>query len=101
VFRYCYVIAHQRLDLVGIGEILQGQGVVRRGSKAVQLLLEKKANPNIQDSNGRTALHVAAEKGHMVVVKLLLQKGAELDSKDKEYGQAVLHVAAETGTRRC
>jgi ankyrin repeat protein len=65
-------MAHQKLDLVGIGEIPQGQGVVRGDSKAVHPLLEKKANPNIQSSNGRTALHMAAEKGHTAVVELLL-----------------------------
>jgi ankyrin repeat protein len=90
-------MAHQRLDLVGIGEIPQDQGVVRGGSKAVHPLLEKKASPNIQSSNGRTVLHVAAEKEHATVVELLLQKGAELDSKDKEYGQTALHVTAENG----
>jgi ankyrin repeat protein len=52
---------------------------------------------HIQSSNGRTVLHVAAEKGHATVVELLLQKGAELDSKDKEYGQTALHVTAENG----
>jgi ankyrin repeat protein len=33
---------------------------------------------------------LAAEKGHEAVVKLLLKKGAELETKDKEYGRTPL-----------
>jgi ankyrin repeat protein len=43
-------------------------------------------------------MNVAAKKGHeVVVVKLLLKKGAELESKDKKYGWTPLLWAAEKG----
>jgi ankyrin repeat protein len=39
----------------------------------------------------------AAESGHKAVVKLLLEKGADMESKDAEYGQTPLSWAAESG----
>jgi ankyrin repeat protein len=38
----------------------------------------------------------AAHNGHEAVVKLLLEKGAELESKDN-YGQTLLSLAAQVG----
>jgi ankyrin repeat protein len=47
---------------------------------------ELKMDPNVQDSNGDTALHDASRFGHTEVVKALLAKGADKsikNSKDK------------------
>jgi ankyrin repeat protein len=35
------------------------------------------------DINGRTALHLAANKGHLPIVDLLLRSGAEINTKGK------------------
>ncbi|OWZ25652.1 ankyrin repeats family protein [Wolbachia endosymbiont of Wuchereria bancrofti] len=40
----------------------------------VQALLDKRANPLLQDNNGCTPLHYAAENGHVKIVLDLLQK---------------------------
>jgi ankyrin repeat protein len=48
------------------------------------LLLEKGAELESKDNQGRTLLWWAAKYGYKEVVTLLLEKGAEHESKDKE-----------------
>ena len=45
--------------------------------QVVELLLEEKADPNIQNNNGWTALIVASQNGHHQVVELLLKEKAD------------------------
>jgi ankyrin repeat protein len=54
-------------------------------------------NWNQKNSEGYNALHLAIRSGHDAVVKLLLEKGAELESKDTNFGQTPLSLAAENG----
>jgi ankyrin repeat protein len=44
----------------------------------------------------KLAISLTAENGHEAVVKLLLEKGAELDSEDRR-GQTPLSLVAEKG----
>ncbi|MDA3957517.1 ankyrin repeat domain-containing protein [Oceanispirochaeta sp.] len=58
---------------------------------------------NQQDINyrfdfGQTAIHIAAEQGHEGIVKLLLQEGADLKTRDKP-GNTPLHSAVRGGYR--
>lgn len=48
---------------------------------------------NLQDSEGRTPLHWAVDRGHTNIVELLLSKSADVNAKDNE-GQTPLHYAA-------
>jgi ankyrin repeat protein len=52
----------------------------------VKLLLEKSADLNFQDNNGRTPLSWAAEKGHEAIVMLLFEKGGKLNSQENDGG---------------
>jgi ankyrin repeat protein len=63
----------------------------------VKLLLEKGAELEFRNNDGRTPLSGAAEKGHEAAVKLLLGKGAELESKDRELVRTPLSWGARTG----
>ncbi|KAK4777318.1 hypothetical protein SAY87_017505 [Trapa incisa] len=55
--------------------------------------IDSGVNINVKDSEGRTPLHWAVDRGHFNVVELLISKGADVNSKDKE-GQVPLHYAA-------
>ena len=50
--------------------------------KCVRELLALLASPLHQDGAGRTALHVAAESGHTAVLKVLVERGSNLECTD-------------------
>ena len=62
----------------------------------IMALLRNRDNPFVEDGWGRTPLIWAARNGHEAVVKLLLEKGAQMDSKDK-YNQTALLLAVQNG----
>jgi ankyrin repeat protein len=60
-------------------------------------LQKTKLNLDTQrSSDGATALHMAAQEGHVVIVLLLLEAGASPNIKT-HYNDAPLHLAAENG----
>lgn len=65
-------------------------------AKFTRLLLEKGADVNCQDEDGRTALSNACEMGHLDVVKLLVQFNADPDISDA-WGNSALMYAAFSG----
>lgn len=65
-------------------------------AKFTRLLLEKGADVNCQDEDGRTALSHACEIGHLDVVKLLVQFNADPDVPDA-WGNSALMYAAFSG----
>lgn len=62
----------------------------------VQLLLRYGADPNHRDLNGWSAIHWAAEEGHLEIVRLLLRHGANVNAISS-YGTSPLHCAANGG----
>jgi ankyrin repeat protein len=63
-----------------------GTGRQKTETEAVEtitLLLQAGVDVNAADSNGRTALHGAAQKGYDQVVRFLASKGGSLDVKDR------------------
>ncbi|XP_010934831.1 acyl-CoA-binding domain-containing protein 1 isoform X1 [Elaeis guineensis] len=55
--------------------------------------IENGVSVNLRDSEGRTPLHWAVDRGHVSVVEILLSKNADVNAKDNE-GQTPLHYAA-------
>ena len=51
------------------------------------------ASPDCTDMMGRSALHIATSRGHIEVVKLLLESGADPNRRDRLYNTP-LHLAA-------
>lgn len=67
---------------------------------ALQGLLEKGANANVQDKSGKTALHklfARSSSKTTVALNALLQHGASPELAD-ETGETALHAVAHTGT---
>jgi ankyrin repeat protein len=64
----------------------------------VGILLDYGADPNIRDSNGRTALHKAAawSNGHEASMQILIEKGADRGAKD-DMGLTALDIFRRSG----
>lgn len=58
--------------------------VVKANTKIVQMLLNKKANPNVADANGTTALHYAVIFQNIDIVDLLIKAKADSNIKDNK-----------------
>jgi ankyrin repeat protein len=64
--------------------------------EAINAHHKKGVEADLKDTDGRTPLSWAAEKGHQVVVKLLLATGkVDVESKDSEYSLTPLFRAAQ------
>ena len=61
-----------------------------------ELLANSATDVNMEDSDKRTALYLAAVMGRTDVVKVLLEHGANPNLADK-YGRTALHAAAREG----
>lgn len=65
--------------------------------EAVLVALGKGVSLSEKDlRHGKTALHCAAEKGHMDITQLLLERGSDVMSLDR-YRETPLHYAANSG----
>lgn len=63
---------------------------------ALSMLLKHEANCNLVDNFGQTALHISCYKGHYKCVKILVEAGACVDSRDKEEATCLDYVEDET-----
>lgn len=73
----------------------------RRGdAAAVKALLDKGVDVNTKFRYGATALSYASDKGHVEVVKLLLERKADANVKDTFYGATPIIWAAQKGHAR-
>lgn len=50
-----------------------------------ELLTSDPALVRVKDAEGATALHYAAEHGHREIVKLLLERGADINARDDRF----------------
>jgi len=66
----------------------------RNRADAVALLLDLGTPLELQDEQGQRALHVAAAQDALAVAKLLVERGAEIDPREKNWGAAPIGFAA-------
>ncbi|KAF4893349.1 Ankyrin-1 [Colletotrichum fructicola] len=66
------------------------------GLKTVEYYLDAEVDPNIRNTKGLTALHVAAEAGQLETLKLLEARGTDINATGIK-GETALHLAAYEG----
>ena len=66
----------------------------------LEKLLAKGADVNMQCTHGFSALHIAAQMGHLRTMKLLVEAAAAVDAQTDVYRVTPLHLACRTGNRR-
>ena len=76
------VITMQDHSEIGLARADVGDGNL----EMAQLLLDHSADPNLRGSDGNTSLMLAADRGQVGVVELLLKHGADLDAVQPEHG---------------
>ena len=65
-----------------------------KGEKCTKMLVQSGADPNLSMGDGRTAIHIAASCGNLMVLRALLQNGGSAELEDKE-GETPLHKASK------
>ena len=63
----------------------------------VRILLDKKANVNCQNWEGKTPIHYVILNGHFEVAKVLLESGANANLQTSDHKLTPLHIAAYNG----
>ncbi len=64
----------------------------------VELLIGAGASLESRDSQGKTALLLAAEAGHVTTMSSLIQHGCQVNVKDNTYSQlTAAHITAQLG----
>lgn len=93
-------ISDQELLAVGKdGRILLHRVVVEGKRSLVYVIARRMAalkKLDIKDSEGKTPLHLAAQKNQHFMVADLVSLGANINAKDR-YGKTCLHLSAENG----
>jgi hypothetical protein len=72
------------------------RAVMNNNFQIAEFLLERNANPDIQNIYGETALHMAVENGNHKIINLLLEKSANPDLQQQD-GETPMHLAALKG----
>ena len=65
--------------------------------QVVDLLLEYKADPNIQNDAGETPFHLACRRADLQLMYVLLQNNADVNLVDQA-GMGAVHHAAYSGS---
>ncbi|XP_038178380.1 ankycorbin isoform X3 [Arvicola amphibius] len=64
--------------------------------KVASLLGKKGTSATKHDTEGRTAFHLAATKGHVECLKVMVTHGVDITAQDSS-GHSALHIAAKNG----
>ncbi len=79
---------------MGIGPL--ALAITNGSAEIVTELLNHRANPNVARENGETPLMLAARMDRVDIMKQLIAGGADVNARDRKFGQTVLMWAAGT-----
>ena len=65
----------------------------------IRTLLERRANINRQDTDGKIALHHASEGGRLRAIPILIQRGSDMALKEKNLKKTPMELAKNERTR--
>jgi len=78
-------------DNTGLGGMSAYHWAAKNGNVEItQLLVDAKADPNVQNKVGKTPVALAAESGHVEVLKLIVDSGGDIESVDQIGGTPLL-----------
>jgi len=83
----------RKLTLTEINEALLGCAIDGNPDN-VEEMLAQGARIDMRDAAGKTALHFAAAYGHLAVMRVLLDNGADIDDQTYDAKLTPLHMAA-------
>ena len=100
------VLVNERTEVMDAGEKVQTTALIaavgRDQQAAVELLLERKANPNLPTSRDITPLMAAAVQGQLHMLRTLLdRKDIAIDAVHTETGFTAFHYACFKGDTDC
>jgi len=73
--------------------------VAVKSKEAVSILLDIGADPNLQASDGSTPLWTAMILKQFEIIQLLVERGADINSREKTHGDTPLHAALVEGRK--
>ena len=73
------------------------QAIKAGASAAARALIDAGADPTVANAFGQTALHWAVVQNDLVLVRLLVAGGADVNTRQTHYGWTALHQAALEG----
>lgn len=90
-------ISHSKLSFIPQNTALHAAIAGAKSIEVIDFLLTNGADPNINDSEGHTPLHIAAFEGNTSIAELLLKNGAEI--KTNNSGKTPIEIAEESGNK--
>lgn len=86
---------NKTVDLEGCTVVHLAAGASRFCGPLLKQLLDKGGSAKKRSKSGATPMHMAAEKGHIKVIDMLVQRGASVNAKDF-HSNSPLHRACAT-----
>lgn len=93
-------VSHSKLPFIPSNTALHAAIAGERNLEVIKLLLDRKAETTIYDSNGHTSLHTAAfHDDNVEIIRLLMEHGADVNGKP-DGGETPLPIALRQGNHK-